>query len=71
MVQTLAAKSAHAPFCDTKLTALLQDSLSSNAKALLVMCVARKVGASEHLHRDAISGVWKTDKRQAQGRLAQ
>ena len=43
-VQTLSAKSAHAPFCDSKLTALLQDSLSSNAKAMLVMCGARKGG---------------------------
>lgn len=46
VLQALAAKSAHVPFRDSKLTALLQDSLSGNAKAMMFIHVAPEVGAS-------------------------
>ena len=43
VLQALAAKSAHVPFRDSKLTALLQDSLSGNAKAMMFIHVAPEV----------------------------
>lgn len=42
-VQALAAKSSHVPFRDSKLTALLQDSLSGNAKAMMFIHIAPEV----------------------------
>ena len=45
-LQALAAKPAHVPFRDSKLTALLQDSLSGNAKAMMFIHIAPEVGAS-------------------------
>lgn len=48
VLQALAAKSAHVPFRDSKLTALLQDSLSGNAKAMMFIHVAPEVGASRN-----------------------
>jgi kinesin family member C2/C3 len=46
VLQALAAKSAHVPFRDSRLTALLQDSLSGSAKAMMFIHVAPEVGAS-------------------------
>lgn len=42
-LQALAAKSPHVPFRDSKLTALLADSLSGNAKAMMFIHIAPEV----------------------------
>lgn len=40
VMAALAAKSPHIPYRDSKLTALLQDSLAGNAKAMMFIHVA-------------------------------
>lgn len=42
-MHALASKSAHVPFRDSKLTQLLQDSLSGQAKTMMFMHVAPEV----------------------------
>lgn len=43
VMHALASKSAHVPFRDSKLTQLLQDSLSGQAKTMMFMHVAPEV----------------------------
>ena len=43
-MHALASKNAHIPFRDSKLTQLLQDSLSGQAKTMMFMHVAPEVG---------------------------
>jgi kinesin family protein C2/C3 len=44
-MHALASKAPHVPFRDSKLTQLLQDSLSGQAKTMMFMHVAPEVGA--------------------------
>jgi hypothetical protein len=47
-MHSLASKSAHIPFRDSKLTQLLQDSLSGQAKSMMFMHVAPEVRSAVH-----------------------
>lgn len=50
VMAALAAGASHVPFRDSKLTALLQDSLSGNAKALMFIHVSPEVRHTTSRH---------------------
>lgn len=50
VMAALASGASHVPFRDSKLTALLQDSLSGNAKALMFIHVSPEVWHTTRRH---------------------